>query len=329
MGDSAMGLCLCDAFLKAEELGLKQPDMENPNEVSSEMLGWMSALGYLSMYYFNLWNWNSWNSSGGAAFGLGGNISKGVNSFRDAPAAYSRHGNFILDGNGGLMRNAASVAAFNDDLNKALLFGAMQSMVTHQGRAARQCAYILTWITHQGIHTTTEKDEAKNHNKLKEFLTVAPRNFFGEELSPAVVQLLESRGEFNWRVDFKKPFDLEREDGIVAEVAFEYNIKRHQMDAGHNVLKSYAGSYALDALAMAFHILWNVPGFYNAIVCAANLRGDSDSVAAIVGQIAPAFYYVDGDREKINELWKYVATNSSESNDLLKKAIDTVKRTAK
>jgi len=53
---------------------------------------------------------------------------------------------------------------------------------------------------------------------------------------------------------------------------------------------TYIGSYAMDGLAMALHILWTTTSFSEAILKAVNLRGDADTVAAIVGQIAGCFY---------------------------------------
>jgi len=52
----------------------------------------------------------------------------------------------------------------------------------------------------------------------------------------------------------------------------------------------YIGSYAMDALAMAFHCVYYTESFEAALMKCANLRGDSDSVCAVVGQIAGAIY---------------------------------------
>lgn len=48
----------------------------------------------------------------------------------------------------------------------------------------------------------------------------------------------------------------------------------------------YIGSYAMDGLAMALHCVWTTTNFKDALLKCANLRGDSDSVCAVVGQIA-------------------------------------------
>mmetsp|Transcript_7306 Transcript_7306/g.17705 ORF Transcript_7306/g.17705 Transcript_7306/m.17705 type:complete len:118 (-) Transcript_7306:62-415(-) len=56
----------------------------------------------------------------------------------------------------------------------------------------------------------------------------------------------------------------------------------------------YIGSFALDALAMSLHCVWTTQSLSAALLKAANLRGDADTVAAITGQLAGAMYGVDG-----------------------------------
>eukprot|EP00756_Hemistasia_phaeocysticola_P065795 Hpha_TRINITY_DN8795_c0_g1::TRINITY_DN8795_c0_g1_i2::g.45161::m.45161 len=54
----------------------------------------------------------------------------------------------------------------------------------------------------------------------------------------------------------------------------------------------YVGSYAMDAVAMALHCVYHTDTFKDATLRAANLRGDSDSVCAVTGQLAGALYGV-------------------------------------
>lgn len=53
------------------------------------------------------------------------------------------------------------------------------------------------------------------------------------------------------------------------------------------------GIYACDALAMSLHILYNTNNFNEAILKAVNIGGDADSVAAITGMLAGAYYGYD------------------------------------
>jgi len=52
----------------------------------------------------------------------------------------------------------------------------------------------------------------------------------------------------------------------------------------------YIGSYAMDNLSMALHCVWTTTSFSAAVLKAANLCGDADTVAAVVGQLAGAIY---------------------------------------
>merc|ERR1712032_1021948 len=52
----------------------------------------------------------------------------------------------------------------------------------------------------------------------------------------------------------------------------------------------YVGSYAMDNVSMALHCVHTTTSFEEALLKAANLRGDSDSVCAVVGQLAGSLY---------------------------------------
>ena len=55
----------------------------------------------------------------------------------------------------------------------------------------------------------------------------------------------------------------------------------------------------MDGMAMALHVVYYTNTFRDAIIKVVNLRGDADSVGAVVGQIAGAYYGV----EKIPPEW--------------------------
>ena len=68
---------------------------------------------------------------------------------------------------------------------------------------------------------------------------------------------------------------------------YRYNEMRAQRQPG------YIGSYAMDNMCMSLHIVYTTHSFEKAIIKAVNLRGDSDSVASVVGQIAGAYYPIE------------------------------------
>jgi ADP-ribosyl-[dinitrogen reductase] hydrolase len=56
--------------------------------------------------------------------------------------------------------------------------------------------------------------------------------------------------------------------------------------------------YAIDTLEAALWAVWNTDNFEDAILLAANLADDADSVAAVAGQLAGALYGVSGMSDK-------------------------------
>lgn len=60
----------------------------------------------------------------------------------------------------------------------------------------------------------------------------------------------------------------------------------------------YIGSYCMDALSMALFIAMHTKSFYEAILWATNMGGDSDTVGAIVGQLTGAMYGIS--KEMLN-----------------------------
>merc|ERR1712232_704971 len=67
---------------------------------------------------------------------------------------------------------------------------------------------------------------------------------------------------------------------------YRYCNYRAETDPG----PTYIGSYAMDCVAMALHCVYTTSSFVDATLKAANLCGDSDSVCAVVGQLAGALY---------------------------------------
>merc|ERR1712012_1158898 len=52
----------------------------------------------------------------------------------------------------------------------------------------------------------------------------------------------------------------------------------------------YIGSYCMDNLSMALHCVWTTDSFSDCLLKVVNMCGDSDTVAAVAGQIAGAIY---------------------------------------
>lgn len=58
---------------------------------------------------------------------------------------------------------------------------------------------------------------------------------------------------------------------------------------------SYFGSYCMDGLALSLHYAYNSKNAKEAILRAVNAGGDSDTIAAITGQIVGAIYGLESE----------------------------------
>ena len=68
----------------------------------------------------------------------------------------------------------------------------------------------------------------------------------------------------------------------------------------------YIGSYAMDNMAMSLNTVYNTTNFRDALIRIVNIRGDSDSVGSVVGQIAGASYPIeDIPGDWIKEIYKW------------------------
>jgi len=218
------------------------------------------------------WNWNRYGYCTAFGYdnsrtfkhsvGLGGNISLSMKEFQENQIPYTKAGNTETSGNGSVMRNAPIPMFFSNDMFLALEMAANQSRTTHQGIEAAECCRLLTYFTVQAIQG---KSKDTIFESLREFQTT----------SESVYKLANSEAEendpinrnWNWRDPF-----------------FKYSPARAEKMPG------YIGSYAMDAMSMALHVIYTTDDFKSALLKSANLRGDSDSVSAVVGQMAGSLY---------------------------------------
>ena len=198
--------------------------------------------------------------------GLGKNTSGSFSSFvaNGASEDYTSYGNKETNGNGTIIRNAAIPICYFAQKDP-LAFAEKQSKITHQGDEAAGCCQLLTFIIM----------EIFKGEDLKNILDNLYSNFNSkyESVNYLACSIKEDKnGGINWNWKDKN---------------FRYNDKRVAQSPG------YIGSYCMDCIAMALHILYTTHSFKEAILKAANLRGDADSLSAVVGQIAGAFYGID------------------------------------
>ncbi|MBQ2350352.1 MAG: ADP-ribosylglycohydrolase family protein [Cytophagales bacterium] len=284
--DTSMGLCLADSLIvnKGELINL---------DVMRRFLAWWYC-GYNNASRF---------SDGGfvSSWGVGGNIRGSFHSFLRYPtSARTTYGNETTSGNGSVMRNAAIPITFKD-IDKALQAAAEQSYITHKGLEAAECCKLLTFICSNFI--SGEKKSTMS-DSLDELLQEGS-DVYKHLALPSVIGLAKSKkGVPSARGCCKK------ENWDWKNNVFEYNRSRVMSDP------SYIGSYVMDAMAMSLHILYHTNTFEQAIRVASRLCGDADTVAAVVGQIAGAFYGVSSFPEQwLEDLYYY------DHGELTKKAL--------
>ena len=221
------------------------------------------------MHRFILW----WNCGYNNAFrfdsnrhscGLGGNIAGSLKTYLYSKGKnpYTKYGDKNTSGNGSIMRNAAVPICFHKDMNKGMEVAKLQSLVTHQGKEAYACCELLTYII---IKLINGEDLFKDIlDKLDEFkCDVESVNILAQSKQEGD----NINRNWNWK-----------------DNNFKYSEERVKLNPG------YIGSYCMDAMAMALHVVYTTNSFEDAIIKVVNLRGDSDSVGSVVGQIAGAYY---------------------------------------
>jgi len=237
----------------------------NPHDLMHRFLGWWYG-GYNNAFR------NDSSRRIKSSVGCGGIISKSFQSYLEFPLKETCTGDKNSSGNGSIMRNTAVPICFHNDINKAMEIAKEQSLVTHQGIEAAECCRLLTYIIFKILN--------RNNEKLKDILDSL---IYFQTSCLSVNNLAISMQENN---DPNRDWNWKKKD-------FRYSPKRMKENPG------YVGSYAMDAMAMALHVVYYTKSFDEAIIKTVNLRGDSDSVGAVVGQIAGAYYGVS----KIPPAW--------------------------
>ena len=263
--DTSMGLCLADSLL-VKGGTLDRYDLMN------RFIAWWKG-GYNNAFR----NHKKYQLQPRHSVGLGGNISLSFRQYLINPVEETKAGDKNTSGNGSIMRNAAIPICFNYNIKEACKNAKKQSLATHQGIQAEECCNILTYIVAKILNGENLKDVLDNLNE-KEILCDVNEEKYQKYSSAyqSVESLIKSKSDdfgndWNWRTT----------------KIYKYNPSRAKKQPG------YIGSYAMDNLAMSLNIVYRTKKFHDAIIKAVNLRGDSDSVASVVGQIAGAAYSVE------------------------------------
>ena len=242
----------------ADSLLMKNGKLDQ-HDLMKRFLCWWKG-GYNNAFRYNKFPRHS--------VGLGGNISLSFKEYQKHQIPETTAGDKKTSGNGSIMRNAAIPACFYYNMNLACEMARKQSLVTHQGIEAKECCALLT-------HIIVKIFQAKEEENLKSILDNLGKTFQTEVKS--VEFLAKHKKEGN---DEDRNWDWKVEQ-------YKYSPKRSRKHPG------YVGSYAMDNMAMSLNTLYNTENFRDALIRIVNIRGDSDSVASVVGQIAGAYYPIE------------------------------------
>ena len=262
--DTSQALCLADSLIMRSRF--------DPLDFNLRLLAWWYG------GYNNAFRKDSERKSK-KSVGLGGNTALAMTRFLDHGESFTKAGDSNTSGNGSIMRLSplavwfanfcTSRGTFNRDIITAMRVAKHSSLATHQGVEAGECCALLMMFLVRAIQTG---------DKFLVFEELA--TFFKSTNSPTVECIAKSQAEY---LPATKEIDPDRNWNWKAK-EFKYSSRRTQENP------NYIGSYACDALAMAFHCIYTTDSFRSALLKAVNLRGDADSVGAITGQMAGALY---------------------------------------
>ena len=219
---------------------------------------------FLSWWYCGYNNAFRFDNSRSGSVGLGGQISGSFMYYINNPKKQTICGDINSSGIGSIMRNGAVPICYHDNIEKGMEVAKLHSYLTHQGNEAAECCRLLTYIITKILNRKDEEKLVDIISNLEKFET--PVNSV-KCLALSQKESEDPNRNWNWK-----------------DKDFRYSPKRSESQPG------YIGSYAMDGMAMALHVIYYTNTFEDAIIKVVNLRGDSDSVGAVVGQIAGAYY---------------------------------------
>ena len=312
--DTSMALCLADSLIACD--GLDCSDLRR------RFWAW-HAEGYNNCFRFDR------SRARRTSFGLGYNIAKSLLALEPnaaPPPAYVSPGSND-SGNGALMRLAPLPVFYSShDVDVAEEAAAASAAATHPGALAALTAAFLAFVLHRAVNLSAEQRRGgarafvlgaadEYAAKLRRACAArarAPRaaaasaSALGSALGSAddvdlLVSLLrctpadcvETEACWAWRAPTSPAI------GATLEA-------RGETYSGHPVSRAYFGSYCMDCLALALFSVASTSSFEAAVARAVNFLGDADTVGAVAGQIAGAFYGEAAiDRRHVTALRKF------------------------
>jgi ADP-ribosylglycohydrolase len=224
--DASMGLCMADSILLNDYVF-------NPAHMR---------------YLFVLWLEHGLNNGGRPySIGLGGNISISMYEFMREQQQYTREGDRFNNGNGSLMRLAPVPVAYAHSPQEGVDYCGKQSLTTHNGLEAEECARLMGSIIIELINRAPDADG-------KETILRVCDGF----KSPAESVVFLARGQQESEEYYEACCSQNPKfRGFNREIGDRnWNWRSSDHTYAPTRLKQqpgYIGSYCMDALAMALH----------------------------------------------------------------------------
>ncbi|MCH1929556.1 ADP-ribosylglycohydrolase family protein [Shewanella sp. A25] len=198
------------------------------------------------------WRDNGHNSCTGTCFDIGTTVAKALRRFEQEGNALAGSDAPHSAGNGSLMRIApVALLTHYASVSFALKMAEEASRTTHAEQRCIDACQFMTYMLHTLLNSDTEK--------------VANKKALLSPFDPIFAQLME-----NMHPEF------------VTVINGSYRLKSREE------IKSTG--FVVDSLEAALWCFWHSDNFEDGAVLAANLGGDADTIAAIYGQLAGAYY---------------------------------------
>ena len=309
--DTSMGLCIADSLI------MNNGKLDQ-HDIMHRFIAWWRG-GYNNAFRYN--------KPPRGSVGLGGNISLALKNYikhfqsnRKLTNPETEAGDKNTSGNGTIMRNAAIPICFHENTNLACEMARKQSLITHQGDEAKECCSLLTHIIVQ-LYNAKSNEKSNINNKDNNIGDNKDNNIddnkdnnikdkkdnYYDKIKKIILNNLGTN--FDTDIESVKCLAKHKQEGHDNDRNWDWTVEQYFYSPTRTTKqRGYVGSYAMDNMAMSLNTIYQTYNFRDAIIRAVNIRGDSDSVASVVGQIAGALYPIEtipGDWIKAIYKWDH------------------------
>ncbi|KRX03709.1 ADP-ribosylation/Crystallin J1 [Pseudocohnilembus persalinus] len=263
--DFSMAKCVADSFIENDY-------NFDPVDMRKRFALW---------WYFGLNN----GFEGNRSFGLGREINQGFQKIINE----GKVNKYVIDegkleqmtdvsGNGSVMRLAYIPILYREELEKGEYVAKYHSLTTHSGNEAYDLCGLLTYLCINLLQYPGNSPQRDIFTtKLKQYKTQIPSiKAFAYSQKESFNSLKNYNIQFNQN-ELDRYWDWKDEKLVVSQTRL-------------NIDATYFGSYSMDSAYLAMHASYHSKSQVEAIFRAVNFKGDSDSVASIVGYITGAMY---------------------------------------